>query len=251
MIAVVTAAGDASSGGGLGPAVCRALDACGYSVIGWDADAEALVRTAAGATLHASEVVDVADPDAVTRAFSNLDESPALVVNRLVSAGGGRRFAPFHEMTPYEVEAQAAVDLVGPSVVCLIAIQRMTGAGRGAIVNVTSANASYPAPGRLVEGAAAAAIESLTTTLGAELAASGIRVNAVAMAPATPEGALGGRPRSAGPPPSHEELAALIAWLGSPESSALCGAVMRADRGFDPFPGLDRRAQGSTVEVAG
>lgn len=197
MIAVVTAAGRDPEGGELGAAICAALAGRGYSVVGWDG-------------------------------LGELEATPELVVNVLFDHASAPRRAAFAEMAPSEVESEIATTLVGCAVVCLAAVRRMKVAGRGAIVNVTSAIASYPAPGRLAEGAAAAGIESLTASLGAELGATGIRVNAVAPAPAL----------SDGPRATDEEVAALVAFVGSPEAAALNGTVVRADPGFDPFPGL-------------
>lgn len=228
MIAVVTGAGRHSPEDGLGPAICGVLRERGYAVHAWDDDAQALANTGEEVQLHGTEVVDVSDADAVETALQAVGEAPALVVNRLRVRRPERR-AAFEATPPQELEDDLSLALVGCSVVCLVAIRRMTRVGRGAIVNVTPALAPYPAPLRLAEGAAAAAIESLTTSLAAEQAPTGVRVNAVALAGA-----------SSPAPPSDRETATLVALLGSSETSALNGAVVRTDRGFDPFPGLDR-----------
>ncbi|HYC80586.1 MAG TPA: SDR family oxidoreductase [Solirubrobacterales bacterium] len=234
MIAVVTAAGREPGGGGLGAATCAALCERGYAVIGWDEDAAALERTAATVPLSGTAVVDRADVEAIEQGFAGFDEVPNLVVNNLHGLLGSRRSAPFAELAASELEEEVAATLVGASVVCLAAVTRMKAVGRGAIVNVTSALAPYPAPLRLVEAAAAAAIESLTASLGAELGSSGIRVNAAAPAAE--------RSSATATATTEAELATLIALLGSAETAAMNGTVVRADPGFDPFPGLPAAA---------
>ena len=112
--------------------------------------------------------------------------SPALVNNAGVVDFGARVDA----MTPARLQRMFAINVFGSFYCAREAIRRMTtkpGAARraganagGAIVNVSSAAAKLGAPGQYVDYAAAkGAIETFTLGLAKELAAEGIRVNAV------------------------------------------------------------------------
>jgi len=245
MIAVVSSAGGDGRGGGLGPTLCRVLDEHGFSVVAWDRDARSLAQATDRVNVRGAEVVDVSDPAAVDLALSRLDEPPALVINRLVTAADANRFTLFEELSSSDVEREVTAGLLACSVLCSLALRRMSMVGRGVVVNVFSAVSSYPAPGRLIEGAASAALESLTASLGAELVEGHPRVVAVALTPtrashhvepeATPTVSAEGRDA----PVTDHEVAELIAVLASPAARALHGVTVRADRGFDPFPGLE------------
>lgn len=119
---------------------------------------------------------------------------------------------------------------------------RRSGRG-GAIVNVSSAAATIGSPHEYVHYAAAkAGIDALTVGLSKELAADGIRVNAVAPGivrtgihagagdPDRPDRLAGRLPM--GRPGETEEIATAIAWLMSPEASYVTGAVLRVAGGL-------------------
>jgi NAD(P)-dependent dehydrogenase (short-subunit alcohol dehydrogenase family) len=123
------------------------------------------------------------------------------------------------------------VNVVG-AFLCARAAVRRLGAG-GAIVNVSSRAAALGSPGEYVDYAAAkAAVDTLTVGLAKEVAADGIRVNAVRpglidtdiheagrlarIAPSVPIGRAG----------QPAEVAAAIVWLLSPAASYVTGALV-------------------------
>jgi NAD(P)-dependent dehydrogenase (short-subunit alcohol dehydrogenase family) len=132
-----------------------------------------------------------------------------------------------------------AVNITGPIVCAREAVRRMAtdhGGHGGAIVNVSSRAAALGGSGEWVHYAASkGAIDTLTIGLAREVAAQGIRVNAVRpglvdtdihetapagrverMAPTVPLGRAG----------TPEEVAAAIVWLASPAASYVTGAIV-------------------------
>jgi len=117
----------------------------------------------------------------------------------------------------------------------------MTPARSGSIVNISSVLGLRPMAGAPHYAAAKAAIIALTKSVGQEVAAFGVRVNAVCpgwvdtplLAPMDPMLLAGivmqipqGRMARA------EELADLVRFLAGPESSYSCGDVFTASGGF-------------------
>ena len=112
----------------------------------------------------------------------------------------------------------------------------------GAIVNIGSAAAVLGAAGQYVDYAAAkGAIDSMTIGLGREVAAEGIRVNAVRPGLIeTDIHASGGIPdrvqKLAGLVPMQrggtaEEVAESVRWLVSPKASYVVGAIITVSGG--------------------
>ena len=111
------------------------------------------------------------------------------------------------------------------------------GGGGGAIVNVSSAAARLGGAGQYVDYAASkGAIDTFTIGLAREVAAEGIRVNAVRPGVIDTEiHASGGQPARAQQlassipmqrPGTAEEVAHAILWLLSPEASYTTGALL-------------------------
>ena len=114
--------------------------------------------------------------DAVAERFGRID---ALVNNAGVTAPIGR----LEDYSAQRVEQVLRSNVLGPILCCREAVRRMStrhGGSGGAIVNVSSAASRLGSAGEYIDYAASkGAIDTLTLGLAREVAAEGIRVNAV------------------------------------------------------------------------
>jgi NAD(P)-dependent dehydrogenase (short-subunit alcohol dehydrogenase family) len=134
-----------------------------------------------------------------------------------------------------------AINVTGTMLCCREAIRRMStarGGKGGAIVNLSSAASRLGGAGETVPYAASkGAIDSLTFGLAQEIAAEGIRVNAVSPGVIDTEIQPPGRVERVGPllPMKRvgrpEEVAAAILWLLSDAASYVSGAVLNVSGG--------------------
>jgi NAD(P)-dependent dehydrogenase (short-subunit alcohol dehydrogenase family) len=133
-----------------------------------------------------------------------------------------------------------AINVFGSFLCAREAVRRMStrhGGSGGAIVNVSSVAARLGGPGQYVDYAAAkGAIDTFTVGLAKEVAAEGIRVNAVRPGIIETDihasGGLPDRARDMAPlvpmqrAGSAEEVAESIVWLLSPQASYTTGALL-------------------------
>ncbi|MEQ1804998.1 MAG: SDR family oxidoreductase [Burkholderiaceae bacterium] len=230
---------------GIGAATARLCARGGWAVaVNYASDGAAAQRVVAairagGGTalaLHA----DVADNAQVNTLFERIDaELPplgALVNNAGVIDVASRVDA----IGVARLQRMFAINVFGSFYCAREAVQRLStarGGHGGVIVNLSSAAARLGAAGQYVDYAAAkGAIDSFTIGLAKEVAAEGIRVNAVRPGIiATEIHASGGQPdraRQAAPqvpmqrPGSADEVAQAIAWLLSDAASYTTGTIL-------------------------
>ena len=144
------------------------------------------------------------------------------------------------EMSGPRLQRMFAINVLGTMWAAREAVRRMStrhGGRGGVIVNLSSAAAKLGSPGQYVDYAAAkGAVDAFTLGLAREVAAEGIRVNAVRPGIIeTDIHASGGQPgRAAQLAPmvpmqragSAEEVAQAIVWLLSDDSSYTTGSVV-------------------------
>jgi NAD(P)-dependent dehydrogenase (short-subunit alcohol dehydrogenase family) len=239
-VVVVTGAGR-----GIGAAVARLAGARGYAVavnyVRDEPSARGVVRDLERADARAVAIrADVSQETDVLRLFEEtaraLGPVTALVNNAGVSGRPGRLDA----LAVDDLSRVLRINVAGTILCAREAVRRMSqrnGGEGGAIVNVSSAAARLGGPGEWVHYAASkGAVESFTIGLAREVAAEGIRVNAVRPGLIDTEihAAAGDPGRVARLAPTvpmaragtAEEVAEAILWLLSPAASYATGTIL-------------------------
>lgn len=202
--------------------------------------AESVVRRIrADGGLAFTAQADVAVEADVVRLFGEVDEVGTLtaLVN---NAGVLEAQARLDAMDAARLSRVFATNVIGSFLCAKEAVRRMStryGGAGGGIVNVSSSAARLGAPGEYIDYAATkGAVDTLTVGLAKEVAAEGVRVNAVRPGIIdTDIHASGGEPgrleRLAGSVPmrrggSPEEVAGAVLWLLSAGASYVTGAII-------------------------
>jgi NAD(P)-dependent dehydrogenase (short-subunit alcohol dehydrogenase family) len=181
---------------------------------------------------------DVAVEQDVVRLFEQVDASLGRVTALVNNAGILEKQSRVEDMDAARVSRIFATNVIGSFVCAREAIRRMStkhGGAGGAIVNLSSRASRLGAPNEYVDYAASkGAIDTFTVGLAKELAAEGIRVNAVSPGIIhTDIHASGGDPdrveRMKDVVPmkrggTAEEVARAVLWLLSADSSYTTGA---------------------------
>lgn len=237
-VAVVTGAAQ-----GIGAACVRRLHADGAAVALWDVDATrgaALAAELGPRTLF--QHCDVSAKAEVEAALA-ATESALGPVDALVNNAGIFRAADFLDITEAEWDAVIAVNLKGAFLVGQAVARSMAAHGGGAIVNMSSVNGVMAIPSIASYNASKGGIDQLTRVMALALADRGIRVNAVAPGTIATElaknavlGSAEARARIMSRTPLRRlgepaEIAAVVAFLLSKESSYLTGEIVYADGG--------------------
>ncbi len=229
---------------GIGRACARILAARGLAVVvNYVSDQKAadhvvsdIIAAGGHAVAVKGDVGVEADVMAMFKAADHLGRLSVLINN----AGVVDAVARVDEMSVERLTRMMSINIIGTIIPSREAVRRMStkhGGQGGAIVNLSSAAAKLGSPGMYVDYAAAkGAIDTFTLGLAREVAAEGIRVNAVRPGLIdTDIHASGGVPdrieqlrhqipmKREG---SAEEVAQAVCWLASDEASYATGAVL-------------------------
>ena len=168
-------------------------------------------------------------------------------VDVLVNNAGATRVMPLAETTADAIRGLFDLNVTAPSLLARAALPHLRQT-KGTIINISSTYGHRPLPGGAHYAASKAALEQLTRSWAAELAADAIRVNALAPGPTESqaleaaglpedvveqikEDEIGRIPlRRRGEP---EEVAAWIVRLADPTATWLTGQVLTIDGGLE------------------
>jgi NAD(P)-dependent dehydrogenase (short-subunit alcohol dehydrogenase family) len=230
---------------GIGEAVARLAAKRGFAVAltyqSNKAMADAVVADiqAGGGTAIAIRA-EMADEASIKALYQTVDEKLGSVTALVNNAGTPGTMGKIDTVTTETLDNVLAVNVRAPFLMIREAISRMAtdrGGSGGAIVNVSSRAAELGGAGEWIHYAASkGAVDSLTIGASKELAARGIRVNAVspgliqtdlharAGLPDRLARMVGGVPM--GRVGSTDEVATAVLWLLSPEASYITGVIV-------------------------
>lgn len=234
-VALVTGAGR-----GMGQVIARRLADDGATIVvhyassrdGADETAKAIEAAGGRAVAYQADIARRAD---VIALFEAIDEDPGhidIVVNSSGVSGGGK----LAELDDDQLSWMLGINLLGPLYVASESAKRLSAGGR--IINIGSTLAEFPIAGAGVYAATKSALKSFTESWAKELGAQGITVNTVipgatspGMAERTPE-PYRSFYESASPFKRigrADEIAAVVAFLATPEASWVSGAHIVAN----------------------
>ena len=243
---------------GIGGGVTRALHAAGATVVVNDLDVNALhaLRDELGQRVQLVPG-DIHYPSTVTALRQSVSElAPAADV--LVNNVGDYRpwSKSFLDSSEEQWQQLYAINLEHVFRVTHALLPGMTEAGRGSIVNVSTVEAFRGIPSNAVYSAFNAGVSAFTKSLAVEVAASGIRVNAIAPdladTPQTPaESMLRGRDPEMvrswvplGRFGQPDDYAQVVLFLAGDASRFVTGHTIPVDGGTLAASGWYRRADG-------
>jgi 2-keto-3-deoxy-L-fuconate dehydrogenase len=237
-VTLITAAGQ-----GIGRASALRFESEGAIVWATDINRDAL------ASLHAerpgirTSLLDVRDTDAVNALARRIGR-----VDALFNCAGFVHQGDIFSCSQEDWDFSFDVNVTSMYRTCRAFLPAMLAAGKGSIVNMSSAASSIKgAPNRFVYGATKAAVIGLTKAIAADTVAKGIRCNAIC--PGTVETpSLGERIAAHGDVETAraafvarqpmgrlgrpEEIAELVVYLASDESSFTTGQALVIDGGW-------------------
>ena len=235
---------------GIGAAVAKLAAERGYAVaVNFSASAAAAKKVVDDIVADGGRAfpvqADVAQESQIVRMFEIADRELGPIKGLVNNAGVTGGFARVENVTAAALQEVFAVSVSGAILCAREAVRRMStrrGGTGGAIVNISSIAARTGAAGEWVHYAASkGALDSFTIGLAREVAAEGIRVNAVAPGLVETElHAANGEPGRLqrlmgtipmGRPGLPQEIAEGVLWLLSDAASFTTGAILEIGGG--------------------
>ena len=235
---------------GIGAATALQAAAAGWQLaVNYRQDAAGAARVvasiqAAGGVAQAFQA-DVAEEADIIRLFDAVVQHFGAVHGLVNNAGSTAPMGRLQDFSAARIQHMLQLNVAGLMLCCREAVRHMsttTGGQGGVIVNVSSAASRLGSAGEYVDYAACkGAIDTLTLGLAREVAAEGIRVNAVRPGLiATGIHAISGEPSrvarlAPGVPMQRgglpDEVAAAIVWLLSDAASFCTGSILDVSGG--------------------
>jgi NAD(P)-dependent dehydrogenase (short-subunit alcohol dehydrogenase family) len=230
---------------GIGEAIARLAAQRGYAVALTYQSNRAMAEKVAADIGGIAIQAEMADEASILALYAETDARLGPIAALVNNAGTPGPMGTIDAITSQTLDTVLAVNVKAPFLMIREAVARMAtdkGGKGGAIVNISSRAAEIGGANEWIHYAASkGALDSLTIGASKELAARGIRVNAVspglietdlharAGLPDRLTKLVGGVPmgRVAGP----DEVATAVLWLLSPEASYITGAIVPVSGG--------------------
>lgn len=230
------------AGSGIGRAIAQRFKANGDNVVGLDIRDDGFKDAGLTATL----VGDAGDPEVIRDALRVAEEACGRL-DVIVTCAGYGKVGPIFDLSIEDWDATFAVNVRQTFLMAKYGVPIMKKSGGGVIVPISSQLGIVTAPGVTAYSASKGGLIQLTRALGFELAADGVRINAVCPGP-TDTPSVRGVLASAPDPAEAErlltdqtamkrllqprEIADTVFFLASPGATGITGEAVVVDAGY-------------------
>ena len=164
---------------GIGLAIARGFVQSGAKVLVCDIDENSLRRTQDSLPGIMTAVADVSDEQSVERLFEQVDARLGGLDVMVNNAGIAGPTGAVEHLTLADWNRTLAVNITGQFLCARLAVPRLRRGKNASMINLSSAAGHLGFPGRSAYAASKWAVVGFTKSLALELAADGIRVNAI------------------------------------------------------------------------